>query len=78
MSYKHEHDNHKVYTLWNAFVEILKYIQLHIIMITMLCFFERKNCQSMAHDHIDLNVTCNLTDCRKFTLICPNLCGIFM
>ena len=24
------------------------------------------------------NVTCNLTDCRKFTLICPNLCGIFM
>ena len=23
-------------------------------------------------------VTCNLTDCRKFTLICPNLCGIFM
>ena len=25
-----------------------------------------------------LNVTCNLTDCRKFILICPNLCGIFM
>ena len=27
---------------------------------------------------LKIGVTCNLTDCRKFTLICLNLCGIFM